>query len=299
MKKLTGHIQALACAVIFSFHYILAKEVTPLVDLIAFASARGIVGGLLLIAINYRYIARICDKKTILQLTLICLFSFVFNQMLFLGGIIRTTSSQAAMLSNFIPVTTYLVALVFKNRSFSASKIVLLLVQFLALILYFYWQYQVDLSTNFLGNAMILANVFSLAIGLNLVEKSALKNLPSSLMTGSLLLLAGIILGALQSFDYTSLQSYMASSNRAVFILFFEVVVATSFAYYLNFDAARRIGAAYTSQYAFFQVPLTSGFVFLLFGDTISTATIALFFLVFICNMIDWSLNNRRFFGRH
>lgn len=123
-SRLAVHLVLTTVAVLFSANYILMKVALAGLDALALAWLRVAGSALLLGAIYVRHRTPLVpftgrEKRALL---LYALLGVVFNQLLFIGGLARTTAQHAAILIVTIPVFALLVAIALGHERASAAR---------------------------------------------------------------------------------------------------------------------------------------------------------------------------------
>ncbi|NRA66785.1 MAG: DMT family transporter [Pseudobacteriovorax sp.] len=290
-SKSLGHICAFLCAVIFSCHYLVAKEVIQTVDPLVLGAFRGLIGGGILAMAFPRKLLLGINLKSAASLATIAIFTFVINQTLFLKGLNLTDSVDAALISNTIPVVSLLLAILFKLESLSLKKFSLAMIPLMVIAFYFYYLARFNLIDTLLGNLLIFLNVVSLCIGFSLLKK-ILGDMDQVTVTIWTLSCGGLCLLSLTSDAWTQMSHYTLSSGKALLFMLFEVIISTSLAYYLNYKSLALIPISSTTSYVYFQVPFTAALSYFVGGDMINPWIGAVFVVILVCNYLQSGADN-------
>lgn len=276
-----GGLCCFSYTLIFAVHYLVAKEVLESIDVWTLSWIRGWVGGALLAIVFWSKFKTNFSWSLLLTMSGLAVLGFGLNQILFLEGLKHSTASQAALISNTIPIVSILLSLLFGLEPFRIQRFFGILVPFLGISGLFYYQHSLDLKAGLYGNLLMFSSVFCLSTFFVLAKKF-LQDKPAEVTTPLLLLLGGTIFAFTAGFEIRPALIYVSESWTHGAMILFEVVVSTSLAYYLNFLALRLLPVSSIVIFAFLQMPLTAILGFFVFGTSPSLGDfIVLAFLFF------------------
>jgi drug/metabolite transporter (DMT)-like permease len=261
---------------VFSGHYLAAKEILTTVPALSLAAARGIVGGLVLLVIFWPPIKAHIAPTKILALCTVAAVGFCCNQLLLLAGLQKTTPADAALISSTIPIVASILAVFLRIDSIDKRRFLGIVIGLLTICWYLLHLFVVDLTAHAHGNLLVFANVF-LFCGALVIVKKFLKEVPAEVVATGMLLLGGIGLLAAggQPLD---LVSFARKDANSFAIIFFEVIVTTAIAYTLNLWVLKRLSIATTTVFNYLQPPFTAILAWAFLGSE-PTWALALAFL--------------------
>ena len=108
-------LYAVITTIIFCLHLFATKIILRDVPPIIFASVRGILGGLILL-LFFRDGIKYITKKSFLSLSIIAFLGFFLNQIFFMYGMKLSTTTNAAIIINTIPIASTMMAIITKLR---------------------------------------------------------------------------------------------------------------------------------------------------------------------------------------
>lgn len=261
--------------IIFSFHYVIAKEVLTAVSPPALAGLRGILGGgSLLLYLRLRGIdVKITSLKVGVRILAIAALSFGFNQILFMRGIAQSSAADAAMINTSIPFVGAILAAAAGIEYLSKLKIVGLLLGAFAINSYLLYLNEINLQANLLGNILIAFNVLMFATGMFLI-KILLRQIRGEVVMAWVLLFGGTGLSLYAGSEVVTAVEWSMSGTRPILFIIFEVLVSTSLAYALNVFALKHLTLTLTTSFVFLQVPLAAALAWVMSGTKPSWALI-------------------------
>ncbi len=270
---------------IFSGHYLAAKEFLTIVPALSLAAARGIVGGLVLLAVFWpRVKAHIAPTK-IIALCAVAAVGFCCNQLLLLAGLQRTTPADAALISSTIPIIASLLAVFLRIDSLDKRRLLGVGLGLITICWYLLHLFVVDLTAHAHGNLLVFANVF-LFCGALIIVKKYLKDVPAEVIATGMLLFGGIELLAAGG-DLSDLVSYAERDTNSLAMVLFEVIITTAVAYTLNLWVLQRLSVATTTVFNYLQPPFTAILAWVFLGSQ-PTWALALAFagIVIACSLV-------------
>ncbi|MBK8169927.1 MAG: DMT family transporter [Sandaracinaceae bacterium] len=209
----------------------------------------------------------------------LALLGIVFNQLLFLLGLKRTTPINATLLTCTIPIFTVLIALVLGREKTRWQSMVGVFISFFGIVFLVGTEsisFGLDVAV---GDLLIVLNAFSYAVYLVLVRPVIEKYGALTVMTLAFLFgtLAMAPLGIPEL-----IESAPRATPHAWRLVAFLVLVPTVFTYLLNAWALRRAPASLVAIYIYVQPIATALFNILLGRGHPSSNVIAAGLLVFV-----------------
>jgi len=264
-KRLFAFFLCIINAIIFCFHFFAAKDILKVVHPLNFAATRGIMGGLILIVIFRKQVFKNLNKKNLRDIAIVGFLGFFINQIFFMYGLKESTPLNASIIMNTIPIASTLMAIVFALEIFTWRKVSGILLGFLLILIVALQGKSDGISTKW-GDAMIFLNVISFCLAMTIGKKIINKKLPPILLSSGMIFLGGLML-FIFSFQHTpSFFQYTFASTKNFWIMFFEVVISTSVAYYINFKALQILVPSQTMVFIYIQPPLTAFIEYCIWG---------------------------------
>lgn len=194
-------------------------------------------------------------------LFLLALLGVVFNQVFYLTGLERSTSSNAGLLMCLIPVFTFVIAALFRQERFIPLRAVGVALSLAGAV--FWWlKERPDLVEEYaFGNLLIAANTLFYSIYL-VLSRNVVRRIPP------LVAIAWIYLFASLSAPLMAWRVDIWPADapeKAWWSLAYVLVFATVFSYLLNIYALKRLRASTAAIYIYLQPLLAgaAGFAFL------------------------------------
>jgi len=284
-KRLFAFFLCILNAVIFSFHFFAAKDILKTVDPLNFAAVRGILGGFILLVVFRKKIFQHISVKNLKDVALIGFLGFCVNQVFFMYGLKISSPFNASIIMNTIPIVSTLMAILFALEIFTWRKISGILLGF-GMIIIVAVQKKVTVDSSHWGDILIFLNVVSFCFAMIIGKKIISKNLPPIVLSTGMIFLGGLMLFAV-SFQHTgSFFEYTMASSRNFWIMFFEVVIATSLAYYINFKTLEILVPSQTMIFIYIQPPLTALIEFYFWGTTPKSIMIPVFIGIILSSFL-------------
>lgn len=190
-------------------------------------------------------------RRDAIQLFGLSMLGVVFNQLLFLEGLSRTTAVNASILIATIPVFTMLVAIMVGQegpRIVRISGIVLSMSGALVLVSIEGFQLQ---SQYTVGNILVVLNAFSYSLYL-VFSRSLLKRYRSTTIVAWTFLYGAMVVTPLAAWRATSFD-LEGVPQVAWFAMLWIILVPSVLAYSLNTFALKRIRSSTVATYIFLQ----------------------------------------------
>ena len=278
-------IASVFVTLIFSGHYLAAKEILATVPALSLAAARGIVGGLVLLAVFWPRIKTHIAPAKIVALCAVAAVGFCCNQLLLLAGLQRTTPADAALISATIPIVASLLAVFLRIDRLDKRRLMGVGLGLITICWYLLHLFVVDLTAHAYGNLLVFANVF-LFCGALVIVKKHLRDVPAEVVATGMLLFGGIGLLAAGG-NPSDLMTYAEKDTTSVLMVLFEVIVTTAVAYTLNLWVLQRLSVATTTVFNYLQPPFTAILAWIFVGSE-PTWALALAFagIVLACSLV-------------
>lgn len=263
--KVLAVIAGFMTALIFASHYLVAKIFIEGLDVIAFAAWRGLFGGgiLVLIALMQGRAAEL--RRALLPSIPIAFLGFFLTQIFFMQGLVRTSPTDVALLSNTIPLATLAVGVVMGVEKVDRRTLAGLLLGFFAVAFYVLSVGQSQEESLPTGHILILTNVICFGVALQLMRKLLVTTSP--IVVAAWMLFGGGLGLALISFQDMPPIMVRAVSSPFFFAIFLnEMFVSTTLGFLLNFFVVQQIGVNKANSFIYFQPVLAAGLTFLVYG---------------------------------
>jgi drug/metabolite transporter (DMT)-like permease len=184
------------------------------------------------------------------ELALCALFGITANMLLFIGGLARTTATNAIVIGTTIPVFTVGVAVVMRKEAATLAKVIGLVVACVgAMVIVGAARFEAG-HGKLLGNLLIVAN--SLSFSIYLVMSRRLLSVYSPMTVVSWTFVFGA-LGILPFGVPSLLEAAPHLSPRAWACIAYIVVFPTVGTYFLNLFALRKVPASLVAIYIYVQ----------------------------------------------
>lgn len=268
-------LACVAVSVIFSGHYLAAKIVLAEVPALSLASARGLIGGILLMVVFWSRVTASISARKVLILSGVAALGFCLNQLFLLAGLSLSTPADAAVISSTIPITASLLAVVAGIDRPLLRRLVGITFGLVVICWYLLHLYSVDLAAHAQGNLLVFTNVFFFSLAL-LIVKKFLNETPAEVVATGMLLLGGtgmLVAGG----SLTPVITFAMSGSSQFALILFETLITTAVAYTLNLWALRRLSIATTTVFNYLQPPTTALLAWFFFGDVPSGALVVAF----------------------
>lgn len=252
-------LAALAFTTIFCIHYVFAKEILKHTDAYTLACMRGLFGGLILLVFFFRPTVKVLKWPMIGKMALPAFFGVLLNQILFLEGIKRTVPLHAAVLANTIPVFSTMLAIFFRFEKGSWRLIAAVLAGLVFSCTFILSGRSFGGMEQLSGDFLILLNVFSICFSF-LLFKRWLNDVDTRAYTTFALTTVGLVLFISRPSEVVDFIKILPTNSTLALYTFYEVFVATSIAYFLNFYALKRLKISTVTCLVFIQ-PIITHFV--------------------------------------
>jgi drug/metabolite transporter (DMT)-like permease len=243
--------------VFFGIHYFAAKILVEIVEPRAWAAIRILGAGTLVMAYNLVFVRRHPrERATYGRLALYAVFGVVFNQILFVEGMARTTPSHSAIINSLIPVATLGIALLARTERLTARRAASILIAFASvLVLLRVESFRLE-NQLVLGDLLTLGNAGSFALFL-VLARNEMRRLDPWAATSWLL-----VFGAVGILSVSALPLADVAFTRlpARFFVWgaYAIVCATVLAYFLNFYALQHVESSTVALFVYLQAPIAT-----------------------------------------
>jgi drug/metabolite transporter (DMT)-like permease len=244
---------------IFSLHYIAAKEVLNAdVSPYSLSAWRGIIGG----GIILLYFRRLWGSSELVgrwgMVFLTAFLGFFVNQIFFMKGLKLTTPTSTSLISNTIPVMTFALALTLRIERFDLRKFAGVVISFVLICILIIQDKAAEAEFFNLGNLFIFLNVIAFSLSFVLGKKILNKDFPFQLLTGFILFFGGGMMSLVAGEELFDLVHYSTQSSKALGLVLFEILISTSFVYFLNIWTLKKLEATTVTFFVYFQPIITS-----------------------------------------
>lgn len=196
------------------------------------------------------------------------LLGVVFNMLLYLEGLARSTPTNASILMCLIPVFTFVIAAAVKQETFSGLRTIGVLLALFGASMRFWYVDDALTSEHVLGNALMALNALSYSAYFVLTRPLARRYPP--LVVIAWVFLFSALAAPLMLVGETLTPD--GASERAWWSLAFVLVFPTSLAYLFNVFALSRLSASTTAIYIYFQPFITAAASVWLVGEHLTPA---------------------------
>ena len=233
-------ISCFLVTVIFSVHFVIAKQILQNHHPLALTSLRGIIGGILVLLIFYKKINFSLISKFKLKIFLIGALGFFGNQLLFMSGLKMTTALNASIITNAVPLVTASLAVFMGLESAGIKKFGGIMLGF-GSVLYIMFQSQSVEGVNWVGDLLVFSNMFVFAIAIVFIKQLTSAGIHYGVISGFMMLIGGGLSLFVAGSDTIKLLNWSISNSVAFQMMVFEVLVSTIIAYLLNFYALKHL----------------------------------------------------------
>ncbi len=254
---------------LFAVHYIAAKWLLEQIPAPAWVALRVASAAIVLMVLAGGSMRRVpWSWRLVGQLAVLAVFGVIINQILFIEGLSRTVPSHSALINTSIPVTTLLLAVIFRHERMTLPKALAVLFAFSGVTLLLS-ENRFDLSrTSMQGDLMCLANATSFSLFL-VLSRPVLRKLPARAATATLFALGAIGVVAygapsLRALDWASVPVNVWWTG--VFI----VAGPTVGSYFLNSWALQRTESSRVALFIYLQFVLAAPLSWLLLDEQLS-----------------------------
>jgi drug/metabolite transporter (DMT)-like permease len=199
------------------------------------------------------------------RLAVFALFGVVFNQILFVEGLSRTTPAHSSIINSLIPVMTMGIALLVGQERPTLGRGAALGVSFASILLL------LGVENFRLENQLVVGDLLTLANGVSfsiflVISHGFLKRSDPLAATSHLLVLGavGILIagaGPLSKVDFGSLPP------QFWWLAGYAIVFATVLAYFLNYYALRHTDSSMVALFIYLQPPIATALSMVFLGE--------------------------------
>lgn len=257
---------AFLTSLIFSFHYIAAKDVLEHVHPLMLSGVRGFVGGLILFIFFWKKIKDHLEVKTLMNIFFVGIFGFCLNQIFFMYGLKETDAVNASVIINTIPIVSTLMAIVVGVEAYQFKKVFGIFLGFVMVGLIVFFKFKgAETKINLTGDLFVFLNVIFFSASFVIGKKILKNDIPDTLVSSGMLLMGGAVLFLFSIKHYPEIIEYAKASGRNQLILLFEIIGSTSLVYFLNFRVLKTLAPSETTVFIFLQPVLTTTIDFFLY----------------------------------
>ena len=250
----------------YGLHYIAARYVIAEIPPRGWAVLRAAGGALILalICLATRRSLRVAPRD-LGQLAILAIFGVVLNQVLFIEGLARTSTSHSSLINASIPALTLLLAVVLGREIVTGRKLIALSVATLGVALVIVSGESFTGQTR--GDLLTLMNATSFSLFL-VLSKRLLQRIDPLTASTILMIFGAIGIGfvggptLVEALPLTlSIQTWLLAA--------FIVIFPTAAVYALGYWALARIESSSVALFIYLQPIIASTLAYLLFGETL------------------------------
>ncbi len=260
-KNTLAYIGCILVALIFSFHYLAAKKVMGAgVTPYALSSFRGIGGGALILLMFRNKFSLPALKTSFLPVALMGFLGFFLNQIFFMNGLKMSTALNGALISNTIPVVSFIFAFFSGIEKGGIRKAIGVGLSFLCVTYLVLHESSGSGGQNFfnMGNLLIFLNVIVFCAAFVMGKKVMNGDLAFEIITGFMLLIGGLLMLFVARGSVLEVFDYMSRGKTETALIFFETVFSTSAVYYLNLWTLKKLNVSKVTFFAYLQPIITA-----------------------------------------
>jgi len=254
---------------------------------------RAFFGGIVLFVIFFKQVKPVLKWPLIGKMMATAVFGVLINQVLFLEGVKRSIPLHAAVLANTIPVFSTLLAIVFGFERLSWRLLTAIFIGACASIGFILSGQSLGGEDQIFGDLLILCNILSLGVSFILFKKW-MTGIDSRAYTAFALTFVGLCVLVFRASSVMGFVTILPEKPDLAFFVFYEVIVATSIAYLLNFYALKHLSISTVTAIVFIQ-PMVTYYFSQWMGHENRTLTMmdyGLFGLIIFA--VSWILHEKR-----
>lgn len=278
-----AHLALFTVALLYGGNYSIAKIVMDdnHIQPLGFILLRVITGIFFFWLFHFLFIKERIQKKDLPLMILCGLFGVAINQMFFFSGLKLTTPINASLIMTTTPMLVLIISAIVIKEKITSRKILGILIGASGAILLITYGKQIQFNKGqILGDLMIFTNAVSYAIYLVIVK--TLMNKYSPLTVIKWVFTFGIIF--IFPFAYKDLGAvaWNTFDTKIWSAIFYVLIGATIFAYFLNAYALKLVNPSMVSIYIYLQ-PLLASLIALSLGkDQLTLEKIIAAVLIFL-----------------
>ena len=275
-KNTLAYIGCIMVAVIFSFHYLAAKKVMGAgVTPYALSAFRGVGGGILILLMFRKKFSIPAIRTNIFPVAIMGFLGFFLNQIFFMNGLKMSTALNGALISNTIPVVSFIFAFFSGIEKGGVKKAIGVGLSFMCVTYLVLHESSGAPGSNFfnMGNLLIFLNVIVFCAAFVMGKKVMDGELAFEIITGLMLLIGGFLMLFVAQGSIFEVFEYMGRGKSEFGLIIFETVFSTSAVYYLNLWTLKKLNVSKVTFFAYLQPIITAiGEIFFLgkFPDLIT-----------------------------
>jgi drug/metabolite transporter (DMT)-like permease len=244
------------------------KYAVDRLDPLLVAGLRVLVGGAILSIIALSVAREPLERRHWLPLIGLSFLGIVFNQILFLEGLQRTSASNGAILVAMIPVFTLALAILLRRERATARRVAGVAAAFAGLaVMLRIEDFRLDSQTT-LGNLMIVLNTLSYAFYL-VLSRPLLARYRSTTVVMWTFLFSAVVMAPLGAATGTQVE-WSALDGRLWFALAWVILVGSVAAYSLNNYALKRLSPSTVASFVFLQPVIGVLLSVLILGESVA-----------------------------
>jgi len=260
------YLALVAVQIFFGLNYLAAKVALAELEPRALAALR-VTGGAIALLLIARASGRQWPReaRTYGRLALLSAFGIVANQVLFIEGLSRTTSTHSALINTSIPVATLIFAVLAGRERVTLRKLLAFLLSTVGVVLVIRPWTATGLTGMMLGDLLTLSNAMSFS--LFLVLSKPLMSRADPLAASAVLMAFGAIGIDLLAIPQLAVLDVAAISATTWLLLGYIVLFPTAGAYWLQYWALTRVDSSVVALFIYMQPIIATTLSVLLLGD--------------------------------
>lgn len=285
-KKLIGGFYSFIVAFTFCVHFFVAKDVLQTISPTMLGAVRGVIGGLILYVLFFKQFKGHLTVRKFVMMLIIAFFGYFINQVMFLGGLKLSTPLHTAVIMNTIPVVTAIIAMLAGVEHFAWRKIFGCILGFAMIAILIAYTSKNAFGEAKMGDALIFGSVITLCISTMLTKKLVKRDIPASIISGSMLFFGGLALTALVPDEIKPMVTYSFANTENIIKMVFEIFIATSLIYLLSFKALQYLSPSQSMIFIYLQPVMTAGIDYFMFAKIPPMILAPVFFGVIIAGYL-------------
>ncbi len=267
-SKTLAIILCLVVTSIFSFHYLIAKQILSAgVSPYSLSSWRGLLGGGILLLFFHKKVNLEILIKNKWVLASVAFLGFFINQIFFMKGLSLTTPLTASILTNTIPIVTSVIAFLFGLEKSSKRKSIGVAISFIFVCIFIFKGSTENIYFYNIGNTYIFLNVLAFCVAMVLGKKLLTQNFPYEVLTATMLFGGGILMAFMAGSSMLDMYNYAIIGKIELLNVLFEILVSTSIVYLLNLKALSILSATKVSIFIYFQPMITAASDYFIYNN--------------------------------
>jgi drug/metabolite transporter (DMT)-like permease len=288
-KKSLSIFYSFLVSLLFVLHFYVAKGILKEVNPEILGGFRGFLGGIVILLFQYKNIDFKSQQKFLKDYLVIAFFGFFISQILFLNGLKLSSPLNTSIIMNTIPLTTALIAMVFRIELFKWMKLFGVFLGFSMVTILALHSRGDQLDHNQTGDLYIFLSVICLCIATNISKILFKKGGDPTLNSGTMLLFGGLGLLIVGITDFIPMLEFTFSSKLNFSKVVFEVFFSTALTYYLSFQALKYLAPSQSMILIYTQPIIASTIDYFVYEKNIDLMILFIFIGILISGYIVMS----------